>query len=235
MKITLSRLSTKDLATLAQRIINLSDSGTYPVIKDHPLVAETKTKYADYDIVYAKLIYSGKGDNVAEADKERDISFSNLKAFLNGYRKLSSVSNHQSAEDLYQIFKLFGLELYKLSYSSETAQMKKLIEELEKPENIAKINALALTDAFADMKTKQAAFEAMFAEQASANADLRTMKSASAIRKDLEKSLKSLLGLITAMKDVADWKLLYADVNELVKAAKNSNLPDAPANTNPPQ
>lgn len=235
MKITLSKLSTKDLATLTQRIINLSDSGTYPVIKDHPLVAETKTKYADYDIVYAKLIYSGKGDNVAEADKERDISFSNLKGFLNGYRRLSSVANHHSAEELYQIFKLFGLELYKLSYSSETAQMKKLIEELEKPENMAKLNALSLTDAFTDMKTKQAAFEAMFAEQASANADLRTMKSASAIRKDLEKSLKSLLGLITAMKDVADWKLLYADVNELVKAAKNSNLPDAQANTNPPQ
>jgi len=145
------------------------------------------------------------------------------------------VSNHQSAEDLYQIFKLFGLELYKLSYSSETAQMKKLIEELEKPENLAKLNALSLTDAFTDMKTKQAAFEALFAEQAAANADLRTMRSASAIRKDLEKSLKSLLGLITAMKDVADWKLLYADVNELVKAAKNSNLPDAQANTNPPQ
>jgi len=27
------------------------------------------------------------------------------------------------------------------------------------------------------------------------------------------------------MKDVPDWKLFYADVNELVKAAKNSNLP----------
>lgn len=233
MKITLSRLSTKDLATLAKRIINLSDSATYPVITDHPLVTETKTKYADYDIVYAKQIYSGKGDNVADADKERDISFSNLKAFLNGYRKLSSVANHQSAEELYQIFKLFGLELYKLSYSSETAQMKKLIEELEKPENMAKLNALSLTDAFTDMKTKQAVFEALFAEQAAANADLRTMRSASAIRKDLEKSLKALLGLITAMKDVADWKLLYADVNELVKAAKNSNLPE-PKN-NPPQ
>ena len=83
------------------------------------------------------------------------------------------------------------------------------------------------------MKTKQTAFETLFAEQATANADLRNMKSASGTRKDLEKSLKALLGLITAMKDVADWKLLYADVNELVKSAKNSNLPE-PKN-NPPQ
>ncbi len=59
------------------------------------------------------------------------------------------------------------------------------------------------------------------------------MKSASGTRKDLEKSLKSFLNLITAMKDVTDWKLLYADTDELVKAAKNSNLPE-PKN-NPPQ
>jgi hypothetical protein len=26
------------------------------------------------------------------------------------------------------------------------------------------------------------------------------------------------------MKDIPDWKLLYADLNELVKAAKNSTL-----------
>lgn len=225
MKITLSKLSTKDLATLAQRTINVSDSGTYAVITDHPLLAELKTKYADYDAVYAKQIYSGKGDEVARADKERDTSFSNLKAFLNGYRKLSSVANQQSAEDLYQIFKLFGLELYKLSYSSQTAQMKKLIEELEKPDNTQKLKDLKLTIAFDEMIDKQTAFEALFAEQAGANADLRQQKSASGIRKDLEKTLKSFLGLLTVMKDVTDWKLFYNDVNELVKAAKNCDLP----------
>jgi len=225
MKITLSKLSTKDLATLTQRTINVSDSGTYAVITNHPLLADLKTKYADYDAVYAKQIYSGKGDEVATADKERDTSFSNLKAFLNGYRKLSSVANHQSAEDLYQIFKLFGLELYKLSYSSQTAQMKKLIEELEKAENANKFKDLKIMTAFDDMKDKQTAFEQIFAVQAGANADLRNQKSASGIRRDLEKSLKSLLNLITAMKDVPDWQLFYGDVNELVKAAKNSNLP----------
>ena len=191
MKITLSKLSTKDLATLAQRTINVSESGTYAVITAHPLLAELKLKYADYDAVYAKQIYSGKGDSVAQADKERDNAFSDLKGFLNGYRKLSSVANYQYAEDLYQIFKLFGLELYKLSYSSQTAQMKKLIEELEKSDNSQKLKALSLEDAFTDMKNKQEAFETLFAEQASANADLRNQKTASGIRKDLERSLKS--------------------------------------------
>jgi hypothetical protein len=47
--------------------------------------------------------------------------------------------------------------------------------------------------------------------------------------------LKSFLNLITAMKDVTDWKLFYADVNELVKAAKNSDLPNSSQDNNPPQ
>ena len=225
MKITLSKLSTKDLATLTQRTINVSDSGTYEVITDHPLLAELKNKYAEYDAVYTKQIYSGKGKDVADLDIERDLAYSNLKAFLNGYRRLLSAVNRQSAEDLYQIFKQFGLNLDRLSYSSQTAQMKKLIEELEKPENAQKLKELNVEKAFNEMKDKQTAFEAIFAEQAGANADLRNQKSASGIRKDLEKTLKSFLGLLTAMKDVTDWKLFYNDVNELVKAAKNSNLP----------
>ncbi|WP_165850765.1 hypothetical protein [Chryseobacterium sp. 5_R23647] len=51
MKISLTRLSTKDLATLTQRIINTSDSGTYGVITNHPLLTELKTNYTDYDAV----------------------------------------------------------------------------------------------------------------------------------------------------------------------------------------
>lgn len=216
------RLSTKDLATLAQRIITNIQSGKYPVISNHPLTATLQNSYTEYDLVYTKQIYSGKGKDVATADHERDVAYINLKAFLDGYRKLQSAPNYQSAEDLYGVFKTFGLDLDRLSYSSQTAQMKKLIEALESPENQQKIALLSVNTAFADMKTKHETFETVFGEQAEANADLRQMTSASAIRKDLEKNLKTYLNLLTAMKDVPDWKLLYSDTNELVKAAKNS-------------
>lgn len=224
MKIALTKLSTKDLATLAQRIISNSQSGKYSVITDHPLTTTLQNSYTEYDKVYTKQIYSGKGKDVATADHERDVAYTNLKAFLNGYRKLSSAPNYQLAEDLYGIFKTFGLNLDRLSYSSQTAQMKKLIEELETPINTQKITALSLTTALADMKTKHEDFELQFADQAEANADLRQMTSASAIRKDLEKNLKMYLGLLTAMKNVPGWQLLYSDTNELVKAAKNSEV-----------
>lgn len=222
MKITLSQLSTKNLATLAQRIISSSKSGNYTIVNNHPLLAVLENIYTVYDSVYTKLTFSGKGEEVAAADTARDLAYRSIKSFLNGYRKLPSVPNYTMAEDLYNILKTFGLDIDRLSYSAETAQMKKLIEELEKPENIQKITALSLDAALNELKTKQTDFETLFAEQAEANGELRQMKSATSIRRDLEKSLKAYLNLITAMKDVPEWTNLYTDLNELVKAAKNS-------------
>ncbi|MFV0141854.1 MULTISPECIES: DUF6261 family protein [Empedobacter] len=225
MKITLTSLSTKNLATLAQRTINSSQAGNYTIVENHPLLLSLIASYQNYDTVYTKLTYSGKGKEVATADKERDVAFSNMKAFLNGYRKLTSVANYQDAEALYKVFQMFGLDLDRLSYSAETAQLKKLIEELEKPDNTLRIINLSLVAAFDDLKTKHTDFEILFAEQAEANADLRQISSASSSRKELEQVLRSYLNLITAMKDVPDWSNLYHDLNEIVKAARNSVLP----------
>lgn len=225
MKINLQKLSTKNLATLAQRTINSSQAGNYTIVENHPLLLSLIASYQNYDTVYTKLTYSGKGKEVATADKERDVAFSNMKAFLNGYRKLTSVANYQDAEALYKVFQMFGLDLDRLSYSAETAQLKKLIEELEKPDNTLRIINLSLVSAFDDLKTKHTDFEILFAQQAEANADLRQISSASSSRKELEQVLRSYLNLITAMKDVPDWSNLYHDLNEIVKAARNSVLP----------
>ncbi len=225
MKINLQKLSTKNLATLAQRTLNSSQAGNYTIVENHPLLLSLIASYQNYDTVYTKLTYSGKGKEVATADKERDVAFSNMKAFLNGYRKLTSVANYQDAEALYKVFQMFGLDLDRLSYSAETAQLKKLIEELEKPDNTLRIINLSLVSAFDDLKTKHTDFEILFAQQAEANADLRQISSASSSRKELEQVLRSYLNLITAMKDVPDWSNLYHDLNEIVKAARNSVLP----------
>ena len=222
MKITLSELNTKDLATLSQRTIQTSGSGKYPVLNQHPLIADLTLKYADYDAVYTKKTFSGKGKEVAEADHERDLAFSAIKAFLHGYRQVSSVPNSQDAEDLYQIFAAFGLDLDRMSYSSQSAQMKKLIEALESSVNTQKLSNLSLSIAFAEMKEKHEYFESVFENQAEENAGLRQMQSASSLRKGLEKTLKAFFNILTAMKDVADWKEDYAEISELVKAAKSS-------------
>ena len=222
MKISLVRLTTKNLATLALRVIEASKTGKTQLGQQQPMLMDLEEKYRAYDEVYTKQTFSGKGKSVAEADEARDKAFSSLKNFLWGYRQVSSVPNADQAGELYEVIKLFGTDIDRLSYSAQSAQMKKLIEELDKPENTIKINALSLSTAFMELKTKHQHFEQLYTEQAEANADLRKMPSATAIRRDLEKSLKSYLDLISIMKTQPGWADFYQEVNELVKSARNS-------------
>ena len=222
MKISLQRISTKNLATLAHRVIEASKTGKTQLGQQQPMLMDLEEKYRAYDEVYTKQTFSGKGKSVAEADEARDKAFSSLKNFLWGYRQVSSVPNADQAGELYEVIKLFGTDIDRLSYSAQSAQMKKLIEELDKPENTIKINVLSLSAAFMELKTKHQHFEQLYTEQAEANADLRKIPSATAIRRDLEKSLKSYLDLISIMKTQPDWADFYQEVNELVKSARNS-------------
>ena len=232
-KLVLSATLLLSIASFAQKdeLKTLKKIYSKTTISDKDLVEYKSASEAleavateESDKVYAKLAFSGKGQTVAEADRTRDHLFSGMKKFLKGYEGLPSLDNYQIAMDVLSIFKTYGLELDKLSYSSETAQMRKLIEELDKPEILSKITELNLITIFNQLKTAQTDFEAIYSEQAEANAELRQLPSASTIRKNLESAIKNYLALLTAMKNVDNWKLIFADINEIVKAAKNSTL-----------
>jgi hypothetical protein len=61
MKINLTQLSTKDLASLSLSTIAVSDEPAFAVVKDNPLLAAVKTEYSYYDLLYAKKAFSGRG------------------------------------------------------------------------------------------------------------------------------------------------------------------------------
>lgn len=220
MKITLARLSTKDLAALAQRTIEASKNGKHKVSEPNPLLGEVEKIYANYDAVYTKQIYSGKGKSVAQADEERDKVFTSFKNFLWGYRQIPTMPNADKAEKLYELIKSFGTDIDRLSYAEETAQLKKLIEELEKSEYKAMLTALGLEATFTELKQKQLHFEQIYSEQAEANADLRKLPSATAIRRELEKALRTYFDYLTVMQNLPQWNALYLEINELVKAVR---------------
>lgn len=220
MKISLQRISTKDLAALTQRTIEASKNGKNRVSEPNPLLTEVEKIYTDYDAVYTKQIYSGKGKSVAQADEDRDKVFTSFKNFLWGYRQIPTMPNADKAEKLYELIKSFGTNIDRLSYAEQTAQLKKLIEELEKPENKAMLTALGLEATFTELKQKQTDFEQIFSEQATANADLRKLPSATAIRKTLEKSLRAYLDFLAVMQNQPQWNALYLEISELVKAVR---------------
>lgn len=220
MKIKYSKLSTKDLGILAQRVLEHAKQSDIEQVKTHLFLSSLEASYNEYYAVVAKQTFSGKGQTVAQADKERDKAFSQLKAFLSGYSRVTSAPHHADAVALYNLFKIYGLHLDKLSYGEQTLQLGKLIEELSSTENQNRITNLSLQTAFNNLKTTHEDFKSSFDEQAQANAELRERKSASSLRKSLEKDLRRFLDLVTLMNDAGQWTDLYSKLNEFVKAAK---------------
>jgi len=221
MKGNLAQLSTKDLAALSQRTITISDEPSFAVVKDNPLLAVVKSVYGEYDAVYTKKAFSGKSDLLLEADHKRDTPFGGFKFILLGHIKVSSSAYQQDAKDIYAIIEKYGIDLDRYKWAEETAQLKKLIEELDKPENVAKIERMQLTAVVTQIKEAHAAFERLFNEVAGENSLLRTMESASSFRKTLETALRNYLSVVKAMNSQPGWKELYAKLDEVVKAANN--------------
>lgn len=220
MKISLQRISTKELATLSERVILVSNDEKYAIVEEHPLLVQLINQYQNYKEVYAKLTYSGRGKEVAEADKQRDDAYNAIRNYVKHYVPMKLLPHYDKAEQLYMIFEQFGKNIPTLNYAEQTAQMEKLIEELSKTENKEILNHLGLTSSFEDLKTKQKNFENLYIQQTKANAELRQIPSATSIRKSLEKSLKLYLDFITVMKSVPNYSALYNDLNEIVKNIK---------------
>ena len=227
MKIKLSHLSTKDLATLTQRTLIVSDEPEFAVVKNNPLLEAVRNMHGYYDAVYTKQTYSGKGDLLFEADDKRDAPFGGFKFILQGHARISSSPHLQDAKDIYAIIEKYGIDIDRYKYAEETALMKKMLEELDLPENVAKIERMQLTPVVTQIKEAQAGFETLFNEIAGENAGLRVMESASSLRKSLETTLRNYLNLVKAMNQLPGWKELSAKLEEVLKAANNSK-PTAP-------
>jgi len=232
MQLSFSSVSTKDLAALCQRAISISEDPAYPVVKDNPLLLAVKTVYNDYDAVYTKKAFSGKSDLLIIADNKRDNPFSGLKSILQGHIKVSSSPYQQDAKDIYAIIEHFGIGLDRYKWAEETAQMKKLLEALALPENMVKIERMLLTVVVTQIRDAQTAFELLYKETSGENAELHAMESASSMRKTLETALHNYLNVVKAMSEIPGWKLLYGQLDEVLKTANNSK-PSAPKQVPP--
>lgn len=223
MKANISRLKTTTLSALAERLVSASKSGKYSLaITENPLLIALETEYKAYKDLVNKQVYSGKGKEVAEADEARDEAFKAIKAYLKAFTGLTLLPHYSDAVALYEVLKQNDLNLDQKSYADQSVLLNKLISELDKPENKEKLNHLNLASAFADLKRKQEVFSDLISQQTEANTELRLTKSASAVRKDLERAIRDYLGFITAMKSLPDYQAPYTELNEVVKEIRNS-------------
>ena len=105
------------------------------------MLETVRTEYGEYDAVYTKQIYSGKGDLLLEADDKRDAPFSGFKFILKGHFRVSGSPHLQDAKDIYAIIEKYGIDIDRYKYAEESALMKKMLEELDYLKTPRKLNA----------------------------------------------------------------------------------------------
>lgn len=153
MKITLSKLNTKELATLTETTISISKSGKYTFVESNELLKQVEEIFNVYRIVYTKSTFSGKGKSVAEADKNRDKLYNGLRDYIKGYAGLEPLPHNAKAKTIYAVFKKYGTGLSKLKYVEQTAQLRKFLEEMNLPENLLLLEDLGVKAVFRTIKT----------------------------------------------------------------------------------
>lgn len=220
MKVNYSKLTTKGLGELSQRVIDTSKNSEIEEVKNHLFLTKLQEDFIPYYAILSKQTFSGKGKSVAQADAERDKAYMDIKVFLEAYERISTLPHHTDATELLKEFSTYGKDMLKLSYAEQSIQLTKIIEALSTQEHTERLKRLGLEPSFKTLKTAHQGFKTIFDEQVKANAALREKSTASTLRKNLEKSLKRFLDLVSLMYQTGQWTPLYLQLNELVKATK---------------
>lgn len=218
MKLSYSKISVKDLAALAQRVIETAKASEIEEVKTHLFLSKLESVYNEYYSTISKQSTSGKGKSVAQADKQRGKIFSDMKLFLEGYIRIPSMPHHNDAVALHNDFKSWGASINKLSYAEQTIQLSKLIDALSVQEQQERIKNIGLNITFHQLKTSNQEFKEVYDEQAEINSKLKGTPSATIKRKDLQKALKRFIDLVTLMHESNQWTPLYLKLNEFAKA-----------------
>lgn len=221
LQIPFSRLAVTILGWLARNAIKITKKNTDTAIADNPLFEEVENKYAMYDAVLLKDVYSGMGPEVKNADLKRDQAFYGFLNLLKGLAVFES-DNAKAAAELYQLITDKGT-IRGLSYGDESELLYKIFDMLDTEESQTLITTAGVDQQYLFLKTTQNNFQEIFLEQAEANSALRQMQSASSIRNELEEALRNFFGFVSVMRKQPEYKNLYADLNEIIKSAKQSN------------
>lgn len=224
MRITFSQFNTTDLVNLVQRCIKVSEEPEFDALSNHPLLLKLKTIYNKFGKVYYSKLNSDKSKLLIDANQKRDIPFNAFKSILSGYIHQPMSSFYQEAKDIFSIIECFGIELNTQNYETETLQMKKLIEELEKPENASKIENMQISPLVTKMKLAQNAFEFLYKNSGGYKIELNVNYLQNSNRESLEIALCNYLNMVEIMHSLAVWKDLYMKLNNELKTINKNHL-----------
>ena len=193
LRISFTRISTKNLDYLGEQTIALSEKNSNQEVINNPLFEQVKTVRLNYNLIVIKKTYSGLGSELQNDDIARDKLFSAFVRIIDGFAAFDGSGKQASAQLLQNIISETGSSVTGLSYTEESVVINKLIERLAAPEAANAVSAIGAVEEVAKLTEVQKRFDALYTEQLDANSDLRQQPSASSMRKELENALRSYL------------------------------------------
>ncbi len=129
-------------------------------------------------------IEKGKAySQLEKCDEERDQSFKALYHYIKACTLLPEGVTRNAAQIIFPIFDKYGISMTYLAYTEQTAQMKSLIEELEKEEIKSEIGKIVHLEGMVEsLKNVQASFQQAHSDYTSQVSTLRNEQSASELK-----------------------------------------------------
>jgi len=219
-KISFSKLTHNELLTLSSRIISAVEA--VAAINTGVLATIMALLKAAYNKFLPLVNRSRKGaykELLKEKDTNRDDAFRALRDVILGFSRRLNDAYRKSARLLLEIFTRNGWTMYQDGYQEESAELTKLINELEGKEAADAINSLQMMELFNELKTAQQDFEDAFQNKAS-DASREEYAAMSEIRLELIKNLSDLLDRIGSdaqyAPNASEYAALITTLNNII-------------------
>ncbi|MGE4288698.1 MAG: DUF6261 family protein [Salinivirgaceae bacterium] len=152
-----------------------------------------------------------------QADGSRDRLFKALVFLLRGLIFWENDPRSEAAEKLYDVIKVHGTALTRMSYEKQNAHMDALKQAMQAPEMVQAFADAGLTELWDETMAAHDNFTSMYRESASLEAAKGAIASATSLRGTLYEQLKRLMEYLSVMSRVnaAVYGALQAEVSEL--------------------
>ncbi|WP_346861383.1 DUF6261 family protein [uncultured Draconibacterium sp.] len=143
----------------------------------------------------AKQVAQQQTEALGAADLKRDNVFRGVKYITQAYLLHPNAEKQEAAVELEKVIAKVGWNLNREGYDEQSSLMKTLLKELT-GKQAARVALLGMTDYVDLLNTSQAEFDTLRQEQLEHNTEMEQISSMTAVRGDLEQSIKDLLEIL---------------------------------------
>jgi len=143
----------------------------------------------------AKQVAQQQTEELAAADLKRDNLFRGVKYMVQAYLLYPDTEKQEAAKELEKVIAKIGWHLNREGYDKQSALTKTLLKELT-GKQANRVALLGMTEYVNLLNTAQTAFDILRQEQLEQQAEMEQISSMTAVRGNLEQSIKDLLEIL---------------------------------------